>query len=68
MRSPLITPPAFAAEWHAVQIEIFRALSEFTANISSQGLMIASIQASSVMGDLSSRSDAALLAANAGLR
>ena len=61
----LITPPAFAAEWHAVQIEIFRALSEFTANISSQGLMIASIQASSVMGDLSSRSDAALLAANA---
>ncbi|MEZ4529923.1 MAG: hypothetical protein R2855_02740 [Thermomicrobiales bacterium] len=34
-----ITPFAFAAEWHMVQIEIFRALSEFTANIASQGLM-----------------------------
>jgi cyclophilin family peptidyl-prolyl cis-trans isomerase len=60
-----ITPPAFAAEWHAAQIEIFRALSEFTADIASQGLMFASMQASSVMNDLSTRSDAAVVAANA---
>jgi len=60
-----ISPPAFVAEWHTVQVEIFRALSEFTANISSQGLTIASMQASAAMGDLSSRSDAAVVAANA---
>ena len=47
-----ITPPAYAAEWHAVQIDIFRALGEFTANIATQGLTIASMQASSAMGDL----------------
>ncbi|TXG85764.1 MAG: peptidylprolyl isomerase [Thermomicrobiales bacterium] len=60
-----ITPPAFAAEWHMVQIEIFRALSEFSANIASQGLMFASMQASSTMGDLSARSDAATATAEA---
>ena len=59
-----ITPPAFAAEWHAVQIEIFRALGEFTANVASQGLMFASMQASSAMNDLSSRSEGAAVAAN----
>ncbi len=61
----LITPPAFAAEWHAAQIEIFRALGEFTANIASQGLTIASMQASAVMSDLSSRADAGVVAAEA---
>jgi cyclophilin family peptidyl-prolyl cis-trans isomerase len=60
-----ITPPAFAAEWHAVQVEIFRALGEFSGNIATQGLMFASMQASSTMGDLSTRSDAAAAAANA---
>lgn len=60
-----IPPPAFAAEWHAAQIEIFRALGEFTANISSQGLMFASMQASTAMSDLSSRSDAAVTAGSA---
>ncbi len=60
-----ITPPAYAAEWHAVQIDIFRALGEFTANIATQGLTIASMQASSAMGDLSSRSDAAVATATA---
>ncbi len=60
-----ITPPAFAAEWHMVQIEIFRALSEFTANIASQGLMLASMQASTTMNDLLERSDAAAIAAEA---
>ena len=58
-----ITPPAFAAEWHAVQIEIFRALGDFTANIASQGLTIASMQASPVMIDLTGKSDAALASA-----
>src|SRR5690606_29592172 len=28
-----ITPPTFAADWHAVQIEIFRELGECSANI-----------------------------------
>ncbi|HET9662091.1 MAG TPA: peptidylprolyl isomerase [Thermomicrobiales bacterium] len=59
----LITPPSFAVEWHAAQIEIFRALGEFTANIASQGLTIASMQASPVMVDLTGRSDAALASA-----
>lgn len=59
----LITPPPFAAQWHSVQIEIFRALSEFTGNIASQGLTIASLQASPIMSDLIDRSDAALAAA-----
>lgn len=58
-----ITPPPFATEWHAVQIEIFRALSEFTANIASQGLTIAAMQASPVLADLTTRSDAALAGA-----
>lgn len=58
-----ITPPAFAAEWHAVQIEIFRALGDFTANIASQGLPLASMQASPVMVDLTGKSDAALASA-----
>jgi cyclophilin family peptidyl-prolyl cis-trans isomerase len=58
-----ITPPAFAAEWHAVQIEIFRALGDFTANIASQGLTIASMQASPVLIDLTGKSDAALASA-----
>ncbi|MEZ4506530.1 MAG: hypothetical protein R2848_11980 [Thermomicrobiales bacterium] len=48
-----------------VQIEIFRALSEFTANIASQGLMLASMQASTTMNDLLERSDAAAIAAEA---
>ncbi len=60
-----IIPPPYAAEWHAVQIEIFRALGEFTANIATQGIMFASMQASSAMGDLSTRSDAAATAATA---
>jgi cyclophilin family peptidyl-prolyl cis-trans isomerase len=59
-----ITPPAFAAEWHAIQIEIFRELGEFTGNVASQGLMFASMQASAAMSDLSDRSDAAVIAAN----
>jgi hypothetical protein len=58
-----ITPPPFAAEWHAVQIEIFQALGEFTANIASQGLTIAAMQASPVLNDLTTRSDAALAGA-----
>lgn len=58
-----ITPPGFAAEWHDVQIEIFRALGDFTANIASQGLTLASMQASPVMIDLTSKSDAALASA-----
>jgi cyclophilin family peptidyl-prolyl cis-trans isomerase len=58
-----ITPPPFAAEWHAVQIEIFQALGEFTANIASQGLTIASMQASPVLIDLTGKSDAALAGA-----
>lgn len=60
-----ITPPAFAAEWHAVQIEIFRTLSEFSGNIATQGLMFASMQASSTMSDLSTQDEAAVAAANA---
>jgi peptidyl-prolyl cis-trans isomerase B (cyclophilin B) len=59
----LITPPAFAAEWHGVQIEIFRALGDFTGNIATQGLTIASMQASPVLIDLTTRSDAALASA-----
>jgi hypothetical protein len=58
-----ITPPPFAADWHAVQIEIFRALGDFTGNIASQGLTIASMQASPVLVDLTSKSDAALASA-----
>jgi cyclophilin family peptidyl-prolyl cis-trans isomerase len=58
-----ITPPPFAADWHAVQIEIFRALGDFTGNIASQGLTIASMQASPVLVDLTSKSDAALATA-----
>lgn len=60
-----ITPPAFATEWHTVQIEIFRALGEFTGNIASQGLTLASIQASPVLEDLIERSDTALANATA---
>ncbi len=62
----LITPPAFAAQWHSVQIEIFRALGEFTGNIASQGLTIASMQASPIITDLIGKSDTALAAAVAG--
>lgn len=61
----LITPPPFAAEWHQVQIEIFQALGEFTANIASQGLTIASMQMSPKIQDLTGRSDAALASASA---
>lgn len=60
-----IAPPSFVAEWHGIQIEIFRALGEFTGNIASQGLTIASMQAAPVMNDLSSRSDVAMREANA---
>lgn len=60
-----IVPPPFAAQWHGVQIEIFHALSDFSANIASQGLAIASIQASPILQDLTSRSDAALAVATA---
>jgi hypothetical protein len=59
----LITPPSFAVEWHAAPIEIFRALGDFTGNIASQGLTIASMQASPVLVDLTSKSDAALASA-----
>jgi cyclophilin family peptidyl-prolyl cis-trans isomerase len=58
-----ITPPPFAAEWHAVQIEIFQALGEFTANIASQGLTIAAKQATPDQNDLTTRSDPALAGA-----
>lgn len=58
-----ITPPAFVAEWHTVQIEVFRALGDFTSKIASQGLTLASMQASPVLNDLIERSDTA--AANA---
>ena len=54
-----ITPPPFAEEWHQVQIEIFQALGEFTANIATQGLMLASMQMSSRMQDLTGRSNEA---------
>ncbi|MCO5222458.1 MAG: hypothetical protein M9947_12870 [Thermomicrobiales bacterium] len=60
-----IAPPPFAAEWHALQIEIYQALSEFSANIASQGMMFASIQAATLLGDLSDRSTAAEAAASA---
>ena len=55
-----IEPPPFAAEWHAVQIEIFQALGDFTGNIASQGLTLAAMQASNVLDELIERSDAAL--------
>jgi len=55
-----ISPPPYAAEWHSVQIEIFRALGDFTGNIASQGLTLASIQASPVLIDLTNRSDTAI--------
>lgn len=60
-----ITPPPYAAEWHGVQIEIFRALGDFTGNIASQGLTLASIQASPVLIDLTNRSDEAIPGATA---
>jgi cyclophilin family peptidyl-prolyl cis-trans isomerase len=60
-----IPPPAFAAEWHAIQIEIFRELGEFSGNIATQGLMFASMQAAPTMNDLSSRDSLALAEANA---
>ncbi len=58
-----IPPPPFAAEWHSVQIEIFRALGDFTAKIASQGLTLASMQAAPVLNDLVDRSDAAAASA-----
>ncbi len=60
-----ISPPPYATEWHAIQTEIFRALGDFTDNIASQGLTIASIQASPILIDLTNRSDAAIAGATA---
>jgi peptidylprolyl isomerase len=54
-----IAPPPFAAEWHQVQIEIFQALGEFTANIATQGLTLASMQVSSRLQELTDRSNTA---------
>lgn len=60
-----ITPPPFAAEWQQVQVEIFRVLGDFSANIASQGVTIASIQASPKFDELTARSNEALAAASA---